>query len=106
MSFEDAKQHVRDFVKARDWSQFHSAENLSKSIAIEAAELLELFQWGTIPSHEDVEAELADVLTYCIILADSLGVDPAEVVLKKLRTSEAKYPVEKARGRNTKYDKL
>ena len=106
MSFEDARQHVRDFVEAREWSQFHSAENLSKSIAIEAAELLELFQWGTTPAKQEVEGELADVLTYCIILADKLGLDPAEIVLKKLRTSEGKYPVEKARGRNTKYDKL
>lgn|SRR5690625_676892 len=106
MSFEDAKRQVNDFVTARDWAQFHSPENLAKSISIEAAELLELFQWGTTPSAEDIEAELADVLTYCIMLANKLGVDPADVVLEKLRVSELKYPVEKARGRSTKYDKL
>lgn len=106
MSFEEAQARVRDFVAARDWAQFHSPENLSKSIAIEAAELLELFQWGTTPSDVEVADELADVLTYCIILADKLNLDPAQIVLDKLHASREKYPVEKARGRSTKYDKL
>lgn len=90
----------------RDWGQFHSPDNLAKSIAIEAGELLECFQWSPDFDRDDVEQELADVLTYCALLADSLGLDPSAVVLKKLATTATKYPVDKARGRSDKYDVL
>ncbi len=97
---------LRAFVAERDWGQFHSAENLAKSIAIEAGELLECFQWDADAADEQVRDELADVLTYCYLLADQLGADPSEIVLRKLEKSRSKYPVEKARGRSTKYDQL
>jgi dCTP diphosphatase len=101
-----SKDALRAFVAERDWAQFHTPENLAKSISIEAAELLECFQWNSNAETADVQAELADVLTYCFLLADRLGVDPDEIVLNKLAVTRAKYPVEKARGRSDKYDQL
>jgi dCTP diphosphatase len=101
------QETLKAFVAARDWEQFHSPENLAKSIVIEAAELLECFQWGEHATDEQrVQEELADVLTYCYLLAAKLGVDPEQVILDKLKVTEAKYPVEKSRGRSTKYDQL
>ncbi|MBM7820363.1 NTP pyrophosphatase (non-canonical NTP hydrolase) [Cellulosimicrobium cellulans] len=97
---------LREFVAERDWGQFHTPENLAKSISIEAAELLECFQWSSDFVPEDVEAELADVLTYCLLLADRLGLDVDRIVLEKLKTTKEKYPVERARGRSTKYDQV
>jgi len=97
---------VLSLVREREWAQFHSAENLSKSIAIEAGELLECFQWGAKFDEARVQSELADVLTYCLLLADRLGVDPDQIVLNKLEVTRQKYPVDKARGRSDKYDAL
>lgn len=97
---------LRAFVAERDWAQFHSPENLAKSISIEAAELLECFQWNADADPAEVRDELADVLTYCYLLADRLGLDPGQVILDKLGATREKYPVEKARGRSTKYDEL
>lgn len=106
MSFERASEALATFVSERDWAQFHTPETLSKSILIEAAELLECFQWSSTGEPGRVREELADVLTYCLLLADLLGEDPEELVLKKLQATRAKYPVERARGRSTKYDQL
>lgn len=97
---------LRAFVSERDWAQFHSRANLAKSISIEAGELLECFQWNDDADPVRVESELADVLTYAYLLADKLGRHPDEIVATKLQETRAKYPVEKARGRSTKYDKL
>jgi dCTP diphosphatase len=94
------------FVAERDWSQFHTEENLAKSISIEAAELLECFQWSADVDRERVIDELADVLTYCLLLADKLGVDANDIVLAKLEETANKYPASKARGKSTKYDRL
>lgn len=90
----------------RDWGQFHSPENLAKSISIEAAELLECYQWDGDADSEEVTGELADVLTYALLLADRLDLDPEQIVLDKLERTGRKYPVEKAKGRSTKYDRL
>lgn len=97
---------LRAFVAERNWGQFHTPENLAKSISIEAAELLECFQWSADFDLSSVKNELADVLTYCIMLTDKLGLDADAIVLEKLAATRAKYPVEKARGRSTKYDQL
>lgn len=97
---------LHEFVCARDWSQFHTPENLAKSISIEAAELLECFQWAAEGDQVRVADELADVLTYCLLLAKSIGVDPAEIILAKLETTQQKYPIEKSRGKSAKYDAL
>ena len=98
---------IKEFNEERDWDQFHSPENLAKSISIEAGELLECFQWDS--DNYDKEAvceELADVFNYCFLMADKLGVDPKEIILKKLEKTRQKYPVEKAKGVSTKYNKL
>ena len=98
--------HIRQLVADRDWAQFHTAENLAKSISIEAAELLELFQWDGEADSDRIRDELADVLTYCFLLADKLGVEPEEIMLSKLEETRAKYPVDTSRGRSAKYDQL
>jgi len=103
---ENVRQALREFVAERDWAQFHSPENLAKSIAIEAGELLECFQWEPDADTDRVREELADVLTYCLLLADRIGVDPDTIVLDKLEVTRRKYPVDRARGRSTKYDAL
>ena len=99
-------KHIRQLVADRDWAQFHTAENLAKSISIEAAELLELFQWDGEADSDRIRDELADVLTYCFLLADKLGVEPEEIMLSKLEETKAKYPVDTSRGRSAKYDQL
>lgn len=102
----DVIKALREFVSERDWSQFHTPENLAKSISIEASELLENYQWNSEANLKQVQDELADVLTYCLLLADKLGLDPNEIILEKLAKTQQKYPVEKARGRSDKYDQL
>ena len=99
-------KEIKEFKEETEWDQFHSPENLAKSISIEAAELLECFQWNNNFNKDEVCEELADVFTYCIMMADKLGVDPKEVVLKKLDKTRKKYPVDKAKGVSTKYNKL
>ena len=100
------RAELASVIAEREWARFHSPENLAKSIAIEASELLECFQWSSVANTECVVDELADVLTYCILMADKLGVDPDQIVLDKLEKTRAKYPVDKARGNSTKYDAL
>ena len=100
-------QRILKFSSDRDWDQFHTPANLAKSISIEANELLECFQWDE--DHYDQEAvseELADVMVYCIDMLDRLNLDADEIINAKMDKNEAKYPVEKARGVATKYDKL
>ena len=100
------RDELAAFVAQRDWAQFHSPENLAKSISIESAELLECFQWSSDFDPERVQGELADVLTYCHLLADRLGLDANQIVLDKLAVTRSKYPVAKAYGRSDKYDEL
>lgn len=106
MPSEQTLAALRAFVEARDWDQFHSPENLAKSISIEAAELLECYQWSSTPDQQKVEDELADVVTYCIHLANKLGVDLDEIVMNKLTKSAEKYPVDLAKGSMKKYTEL
>ena len=100
------KKELREFNDAMDWNQFHTPENLAKSISIEAGELLECFQWSNEYKMEDVCEELADIYSYAVMMADVLDVDLDEIALKKLEKTKAKYPVEKFKGISTKYDKL
>ena len=98
---------IDKFNKDRDWDQFHSPVNLSKSISIEAGELLECFQWSNDKYElEDVKEELADVMNYCLQMCNVLHVDPIDIINKKIDKNEKKYPVEKAKGKSTKYSKL
>lgn len=104
---KETLERIRRFSDDRDWHRFHSPANLAKSISIEAGELLECFQWDE--EHYDLEAvkdEVADVFVYCIDLMDRLGLDIDETINRKMAKNEAKYPVEKAKGRSDKYDKL
>ena len=108
-SIEDLKQRVAQFVRERDWEQFHSPKNIAISIAIEAAELMEVYQWG--PEGESVkfsqspevrakvDEELADVLIYCVSLANRVGIDISQIVQRKLARNATKYPVDQFRGR-------
>ena len=98
---------IRKFTEDRDWDQFHSPANLAKSISIEANELLECFQWSdTEYDISHVREELADVLVYCRNMLDKLDLDEDEIVNEKMSRNEAKYPVEKAKGKANKYDQL
>ena len=99
-------ERIRKFTADRDWDQFHTPANLAKSISIEANELLECFQWSdTDYDLEEVKDELADVIVYCIDMLDKLGLDADEIINRKMSKNEAKYPVEKAKGNSTKYNK-
>ena len=98
---------ILEFRDRRDWKQFHTPENLAKSIDIEAAELLECFQWSTDKfDKEDVKEELADVIIYCLLMADALDADVGEIVKAKLKKNDDKYPVEKSKGNSKKANKL
>ena len=100
-------ERIRKFSEDRDWDQFHSPSNLAKSISIEANELLERFQWcDTNYDIEEVKEELADVLVYCRNMLDKLGLDEDEIINAKMDKNEAKYPVDKAKGKADKYNKL
>ena len=104
---QETIDRIRKFTEDRDWDQFHSPENLAKSIVIEAAELLECFQWDNEKYDiQHVREELADVMVYCQNLLDKLGLDADEIVNAKMSQNEAKYPVEKAKGSAAKYDQL
>lgn len=104
---QDTINRIRKFSEDRDWDQFHSPSNLAKSIVIESAELLECFQWSDDKYDiQQIKEELADVLVYSQNLLDKLGLDADEIVNMKMNQNEAKYPVEKAKGKSDKYDKL
>ena len=104
---QETIDRIRKFTEDRDWDQFHSPANLAKSIAIEAAELLECFQWSDEEYDlQRIKEELADVMVYSQNLLDKLGLDADEIVNMKMAQNEAKYPVEKAKGSAAKYDQL
>lgn len=100
-------ERIRKFTVDRDWDQFYSPANLAKSISIEANELLECFQWSDDKYDlQNVKEELADVIVYCQDMLDKLGLDVDEIVNEKMNQNEAKYPVDKAKGKADKYTKL
>ena len=104
---EELKQRIDKFNKDREWDQFHTPSNLAKSISIEASELLECFQWSdTNYDIEAVKEELADVMNYCIQMSMVLDVDLIEIINNKMDKTEKKYPVDKAKGVSTKYNKF
>ena len=110
MKDETIKQ-VLKFRDDRDWKQFHNPKDLAISISLEAAELLEVFQWsGTDVSNDGkqdkIKEELADVINYCILMADACNLDLDEIVQAKVKRNSEKYPVDKAKGSNKKYTDL
>ena len=102
----ELEEKIVKFAEDRDWLQFNTPENLAKSISIEAGELLECFQWNNNYDKDELKYEIADVMNYCILLCHQIGEDPKQIVLDKIEISERKYPVEKAKGKSTKYNKL
>jgi len=103
------KSKVKSFVKIRDWEIYHTPRNLSESICIEAAELLQIFQWGRedITEHssfpeasERIAEELADIIIYCVSMANTIGIDITSAVLTKIKTNEDKYPVQIWKGKS------
>lgn len=109
---DETIQRVLQFRDDRGWRQFHTPKDLAISMSLEAAELLEIFQWSgsdTGCSEKQLEKlrdELADVLSYCILMADVCGLDLDEIMNAKVSKNESKYPVEKARGSAAKYTEL
>ena len=103
---EELNQRIKRFNDDRDWNQFHTPSNLAKSISIEANELLECYQWSEDANIDSVKEELADVMNYCLQLAQVLNVNIIDIIQAKMDKNEKKYPVEKAKGVATKYDKL
>lgn len=108
---EETIKQILKFRDDRDWKQFHNPKDLAISISLEAAELLEVFQWsGTDVSNEGkqekIKEELAYVLNYCVLMADACGLDIDEIVREKIKVNDEKYPVSKAKGKKEKYNKL
>ena len=111
---ESLRGQLRDFAAERDWDQFHSPKNLAMALSVEAAELLEAFQWLTEEQSRRLEPkaqaavseEIADVLLYLIRLGDQLGIDPVAAAQRKLADNAQKYPADKARGNARKYTEL
>ncbi len=107
MTLEQILDEIDRFNKQRDWDQFHSPANLAKSIAIEAGELLEHFQFDTSGFNKEATCEeLADVLAYALMMCQQLDVDPCAIIHDKMQKNAAKYPVAKAKGSNKKYSEL
>ena len=112
MDIEDIVVRLKQFTQDRDWDQYHSPKNLAISLAVEAGELLEIFQW--LPEnhpydetvHKKASEEIADILIYAIMFSQKMDIDIEESVLEKIQLNEKKYPVDKAKGIATKYDEL
>ena len=111
---QNLKLRLREFAKERDWDQFHSPKNFSMALIVECAELVEHFQWLTdeqsksLPAEtlEEVRLEMADIFLYLIRLADKLDIDLMDAANSKIKLNAEKYPIEKAKGLATKYNKL
>ena len=108
---QETINQVLKFRDDRNWKQFHNPKDLALSISLEAAELLEVFQWSgsdtTCESKKDkIKEELADVLNYCILMADVCGLDMDEIVQEKIKRNNEKYPIDKAKDSAKKYDEL
>lgn len=114
LSIQGILKKIKKFRDDRDWMQFHDPKNLAVSISIESAELLEHFQWktkeeieGYIKKHKnEVQDEVADIAMYLFELADNNNIDLLQAMEKKLKKNAVKYPIKKAKGKHTKYNKL
>jgi NTP pyrophosphatase (non-canonical NTP hydrolase) len=112
--FDELKQQLLRFRDDRDWKQFHDPKNLTEAVAIEAAELLEIFLWRDSTSSVDVAhqkreriaEEASDIFIFLLYLCEAAGVDLLDAVRRKLLENERKYPVEKVRGKSDKYKEL
>ena len=108
------QKKLREFAKQRDWEKFHNLKNLAISISIEASELMEIFQWKDSKSNfwirekqsEQIEQEVADIMLYLLRFADMAKIDIEKACINKIKINSLKYPVNKSKGRSTKYNKL
>lgn len=108
-TFQELKALVKGFIAKRGWEKYHNPKDLAEAVCVEAAELLEVFQWSTVQEvstwrndsskMESIREELADILIYCISMANTLNIDLSEAILRKLEKNEEKYPAEKYFGR-------
>ncbi len=113
-NIDDLTKRIIAFRDARDWKQFHNPKDLALSLVLEAAEVMEHFQWKNPveieeylkTNKEDIGDELADTLYWILLIGNDLDIDVLKALEKKIEKNEAKYPIEKAKGRHTKYDKL
>nr|WP_330392331.1 nucleotide pyrophosphohydrolase [Hespellia stercorisuis] len=108
---QETINQILKFRDDREWKQFHNPKDLAISISLEASELLEVFQWSGADISSDkkiekIKEELADVINYCVLMADVCGLDLDEIVQEKIKRNDEKYPVEKAKGKSDKYNKL
>lgn len=113
-TIQSLTKRIIDFRNARDWKQFHNPKDVSLSLVLEASEVMEHFQWKSkeeiekyvVEAKEEIGDEIADVLYWVLLLSHDLKIDPLKALDKKISKNEAKYPVEKAKGKHTKYNKL
>ena len=104
---KETLERIKKFRDDREWKQFHTPSNLAKAISIESGELLEEFLWDNDNFNlQNVKEELADVMIYCIHMANALDVNIEDIINMKMDKNEMKYPIEKAKGRSTKYTEL
>ncbi|MFZ6015163.1 MAG: nucleotide pyrophosphohydrolase [Patescibacteria group bacterium] len=111
---EELTDRILVFRKARDWEQFHNPKDVALSLVLEAAEVMEHFQWKNpeeikkhVETHrDDIGEEIADVFYWVLLLSHDLGIDPVEALRRKIEKNEKKYPVEKSKGVATKYTEL
>ena len=111
---DEITKRIVDFRNARDWKQFHNPKDLSLSLVLEATEVMEHFQWKSkeemekyiVEAKEEIGDELADVLYWVLLMSHDLNIDVLGALDEKMKKNEAKYPVEKAKGKHTKYNKL
>ena len=108
---QETIDQILKFRDDRDWKQFHNPKDLAISISLEAAELLEVFQWSAedvtcSDKIDKIKEEIADVANYCVLMADACGLDLDEIVREKIKRNEEKYPIEKSKGSKRKYTNL
>jgi len=111
---ENLTQRILDFRKERDWEQFHNPKDVALSLVLEAGEVAEHFQWKgieetkqyVVDAKDEIGEELADVFYWVLLLSHDIGIDLLDALERKIDKNAQKYPVDKAKGRHTKYDKL
>jgi dCTP diphosphatase len=102
---DDVRVRIADFIRERDWERFHRPKDVAMALSIEASELMELYLWDRKPSREDLSDEIGDVLFFLVDLCMREGIDPVQAFMGKMDKNEAKYPAEKVKGKDLKYDR-
>tara|TARA_E500000178_G_C16985339_1_gene737911 strand:- start:715 stop:1062 length:348 start_codon:yes stop_codon:yes gene_type:complete len=112
MNIEKIQEKLRKFTKERNWDQFHTPKNISMALSVEVAELIEIFQWSNSDGlkeikdkeiRKSIEEEIADIFIYLLIFSDKLNLDLSEIISKKIKKNEDKYPIKQSYGSSKKY---